>query len=191
MKSGTGWAVAVASLAIWILAPVSWTQAIHDGGITSVWREPPAAQAEDVGTGADPWASAFGGRAGGITITTCDSSPTPAPVAPTGEGENATPATPSAIQSAPRQTFRLCGASDAATERAIEQLIAGRSYRATLVSRSDGCADLTIAVSPGSGGVANGQQSTNLSVGSGSGGTISARIVSQDGATRVTIGSGN
>ena len=192
MKSGYGWAVAAVSIAVWVLAPPSWTQAVHQGNLLSILGEPRTAQAEDVGPGTDFWTSVFGGSNGGITITTCDSSPTPPPVPPAPASGNVAPAPPSANPSGLQQTFSLCGTSSASpTERAIEQFIAGRSYSATLVSRSDGCADLTITVSPGSSFGSNGQQSTNLSVASGSGGTISIQIVSQNGATHVTIGSGN
>ena len=190
MKPGSGWAVAALSIAVWVLAPPSWTQALHNGSLFSILREPRSAQAEDVGSGTDFWTSVFGGN-GGITITNCDSSPPPTSIPPASDGGNVVPAPPSTSPSGLQQTFRLCGTPASTTERAIEQFIAGRSYSATLVSRSDGCADLTVTVSPGSSFGLNGQQSTNLSVASGSGGTISVQIVSQNGATQVSIESGN
>jgi hypothetical protein len=109
----------------------------------------------------------------------------------------ATPGPTSTPASAPSQSplhgsFRLCGATDPQTERAIEQLIAGRGFSAQLVTRSDGCADLTIDVSPASGAATSGRQSTSLTVSSGAPGrTISVRIASENGATRVSLGAGN
>ncbi len=88
-----------------------------------------------------------------------------------------------------KRTFRLCGTADPTTERAIEQLIAGRSYSASLVSRPDGCADLTITVSPhASPGSAGGRQSTSLTTSLGSGSQVTVQIVSEQGATQVRIG---
>jgi hypothetical protein len=97
--------------------------------------------------------------------------------------------------SGPEATFQLCGGSHAQTARAIEQLIGGRSFRARLNSRSDGCAELTIAVSAQPAGSVGGRQSTNLTVSSGSvngapGRTISVQIVTENGATSVNIGAG-
>ncbi|MDQ3701307.1 MAG: hypothetical protein M3442_10340, partial [Chloroflexota bacterium] len=85
-------------------------------------------------------------------------------------------------------TFRLCSA-DGQAARAIEQLIAGRSFSATLVGLRDGCADLTISVAGAASGTSTaGRQSTNLTVG-GSGGaqSIAVRIVSENGTTQASI----
>ena len=101
---------------------------------------------------------------------------------PSTQGQTEAPSTP--LQA----TFHLCGTPDPQTERAIEQLIAGRNFRATLVSRSDGCADLTIAVSPGAAG--SGRQITNLTVSTGGGRTIAVQIVTENGVTNVTLGPG-
>jgi hypothetical protein len=86
-------------------------------------------------------------------------------------------------------TFRLCGGADAATARAIEQLVAGRGFSARLTGRADGCVDLAIAVQPSSG---SGKQSSTLSVAGGStngapGQRVAVQIVSENGATQVTI----
>lgn len=120
------------------------------------------------------------------------STPTREPSNPSITGNSGVPAAPPAAQSALSQTFRLCGRPDLRTQQSIERLIAGRSFSAKLVSRSDGCADLSITISPGStSGPSSGRQSTSLSVSAGSGGTthrISIQIVSQNGATHVTIG---
>ena len=85
-------------------------------------------------------------------------------------------------------TFRLCSPPDPQVARAIEQLIAGRSFSASLVARSAGCAELTIAVQPG--GAVSGRQVSRLSVGTGGGDRIAVEIVSENGATRVDIGAG-
>ena len=82
--------------------------------------------------------------------------------------------------------FRLCGAGavDPQIERAIEQLVAGRSFSATLVGLQDGCAELSITASGAASGA--GRQSTNLTVGGGRG--VAVRIVSEGGSTQATIG---
>lgn len=80
--------------------------------------------------------------------------------------------------------FRICG-PDAATERAIEALIAGRGFNATLSARGDGCAELTIRPS----GVQNsGSSSSRMSVSIGAGQTLTINIQSAQGATHATIG---
>jgi hypothetical protein len=130
-------------------------------------------------------------------------------------------------------TFRLGGEPDPDVERAIEQLIGGRGFSVTLVSRGDGCADLTVAVGPdasaggrskvtrivssgsgsvvssgsgsvvssGSGSVAvvsssfrstsssgHGSSSFDATISVGAGRTLSVQIVSENGATRASIG---
>jgi hypothetical protein len=85
-------------------------------------------------------------------------------------------------------TFRLCGSSDPMSERAIEQLIAGRSFSTTLTARPDGCADLAVQVSPQAGGTfSSGLQTTNVSVSAG-GRTIAVKITTQNGVTHASIG---
>ncbi len=189
MKSRYGWAVAAASLALWVLAPITWTQAVHASISSSITHGHSSTQAEDLGPGTDFWTSVLGSGGAEVPNSTCDSSPTPSPAPATNASGSIapSPANPTALE----QTFRLCGSAAPDTQRAIEQLIAGRSFSATLVSRSDGCADLTVTVSPDSGLGSIGQQSTNLSVASGTRGTILVRIVSQNGVTHVTIGPGN
>ena len=113
--------------------------------------------------------------------------PTATPV-PTATPEPAPTATPMPSQVPGEATFRVCGGPDPATERAIEQIIAGRGFRARLVGRGDGCADLTISVSPQSPpGSASGWRGTQLSISTGSG-SISLRIVTENGVTKATIG---
>jgi hypothetical protein len=106
-----------------------------------------------------------------------------APPAPAAEAPaaNVAPPAPAVNPSALEGTFRLCGPNDPASERAIEQLIAGRGFGATLRGGSDGCAELTITVSPQSS--ARGRNSTTLSVSG-----LTVQIVSENGATRAMIG---
>lgn len=119
-----------------------------------------------------------------------------------GTTDNLPGATPSPRPSAATQsdaagTFRLCGGPEPETERAIEQLISGRNFRARLTSEADGCAHLTITVPPQpSTRFTGGRQSTSLtvSVGSGSGAPasrISVQIVTENGMTTVRIGANN
>ncbi len=80
----------------------------------------------------------------------------------------------------------MCG-PDASTAQALEQLIAGRGFSATLNSTADGCADLIVrATSP----VGNGSATSRLSVSLGSGQNLQIQITSQNGATHVSIASG-
>jgi len=101
--------------------------------------------------------------------------PAPALVAPT----------PSVDTSASVATFHICG-PDSGIEHAIEQLIAGRGFNASLRAGGDGCADLTIR--PSGSAVGSGSSSTNLSVSTGSGHTLTLTIESAQGATRAAIG---
>jgi hypothetical protein len=81
--------------------------------------------------------------------------------------------------------FHLCGANPQVA-RSIEQLIGGRGFNATLSANGDGCADLAIhATSPASG---SSRASSSLSVSLGSGANLSIQIVSEAGATHVSIG---
>jgi hypothetical protein len=87
------------------------------------------------------------------------------------------------------RNFVICG-PDAAVERAIEELIAGRTSFSTLLSsRPDGCADLTIRVDPrATAGATGGRQSSRQTVSAGGGPAISVQIVSENGVTRAVIG---
>jgi hypothetical protein len=128
------------------------------------------------------------GSEGGTTEPTPTA--TPAPTATLAPVPTATP-TPSQSAAPGEATFRLCGGPDPGTERAIERLIAGRGFRARLVSREDGCADLTITVSPQSPPASiTGRQSTQLTVSAGSApsGLLSVRIVTENGVTKASIG---
>lgn len=106
-----------------------------------------------------------------------------------------TPYSPPADPAAGEATFHLTGGPDPQTEQAIAQLINGRNFRARLVSRQDGTADLTITVLPQPAGSVTGRQSVSLttSAGSTSGGTaqkVSIQIVTENGITHVSIGAG-
>ncbi|HLH72255.1 MAG TPA: hypothetical protein VKX96_03150, partial [Chloroflexota bacterium] len=159
-----------------------------------------AAHVEDLGTD-DPFPTPTLTDEGWGAAWPCGSTPTPTPIPPPPlVGDNA--GAPAPAQNIPSRTtagltatFQLCGTPDSQIQQSIENLIAGRGFSARLVSRSDGCADLTITVSPGSTSEQTGaRQSTNLSVSSGSGGmvhTISVQIVSENGTTHVTIGPGS
>jgi hypothetical protein len=84
-------------------------------------------------------------------------------------------------------SFVICG-PDAAAERAIEQLIGGRtSFSTSLQGRSDGCVDLTIRVDPAAQMNTGGRQSTRQTVSTGRGPRISVEIVSESGVTRAAI----
>jgi hypothetical protein len=132
------------------------------------------------------------------TTTTNDGADVVCITLPTGAGDVMPPAAvappppppppmPDTTTTAQQGTFSLCG-PDAATEDAIEQLIAGRGFSATLVSTGNGCAQLTLRVSPQ---VSSGTASSNLSVSLGSGRQLTIAIVSEGGATRASIGAGN
>jgi hypothetical protein len=90
---------------------------------------------------------------------------------------------PAAQPGADEGTFNLCSA-DPGIAKAIEDLVAGRGFSSSLVARGNGCAELTIrATSP----VTSGSATSNLNVSIGSGRSLSIRIVSENGATRVTL----
>jgi hypothetical protein len=99
----------------------------------------------------------------------------------------------SATGTGQQAAFRLCEGASAQAARSIEQLIAGRGFSARLSSREDGCAELLIEVRPSGSVAPSGRQSTNLSVSAGATGgetppRINVQIVSENGATQVTIG---
>jgi hypothetical protein len=198
------WAVgviAIISIALWALAPLSWIQAVRNALDLPVLPDTSSAQAAPLPppTSLKPAFAADGGVTPGSACA-ATATPTPLPaVAPLPTPTTlpvpigaVAPPSPNAQPNA-AETFRLCGGSDPATARAIEQFIAGRGFSARLVSRSDGCADLTITVSPGPVNPSSGRQSSHLSVsaGGGNGPPISIQIVSQNGVTHVVTGPGN
>ena len=115
--------------------------------------------------------------------------PSPPVLAQPGPATAGQPAAPAASPGNLQASFRLCGGSDPSTARAIEQLIAGRSFSASLNGRpADNCADLNIQVAPQAGA---GSQTINLTVSAGnSSRPITVQITSENGATHASIGGG-
>jgi hypothetical protein len=103
--------------------------------------------------------------------------PLVAPSSSAGTGDGQQPA----VTSSPSQaTYHLCG-PDATIAQAIEQFIAGRNADTTLIGDSDGCADLTVAVSGGA-QASTGQSTSTVTVNH-----ISVQIATANGVTHVTI----
>jgi hypothetical protein len=183
------WSVALASLALWATSvPLSWGQlsadATHmlDVPITSTSTSiaDDSQQPDDPGTPCPPPPAAAAVPA---LVATLLPTPPPAPPAPQVPSASAGAATGS--QSS-QGSFHLCG-PDASAAQAIEQLIAGRSFSASLNTTADGCADLIVrATSP----VGNGSATSRLSVSLGNGQNLQIQIMSQNGATHVSIASG-
>jgi hypothetical protein len=174
------WSVAVAALALWATsAPVTWGQVA--AGATNL-----IAQTTDDGVNANT--TTVDVQAGDTTITTNDSgapgAPCATPVLPPSIAP-AIPPTPVTSVAAGGQpgTFHVCGA-DPALETAIQQLIGGRGFSATLESHGEGCADLTIRPTSD---VASGTASSNLSVSLGSGRNLSIQIMSAQGVTHANV----
>lgn len=203
------WAITLAALLLWAMAPGGWGRAVLEGAALPGWSYSAGSSASadtlDDST-ADQGAAGGSVQVGSIHVEglpdglksalECEPTravperpavvPTPLPWPPS---PVLVPQVPTPVPSGAGQaTFRLCGA-DGQAARAIEQLIAGRSFSATLVGLRDGCADLTISVAGAAAGApATGRQSTNLTIG-GSGGaqSIAVRIVSENGTTQASI----
>ncbi len=177
------WSVAVAALALWATSvPVTW------GNVASGAARLFDQETDDTTTGPNTSTTTI------QIVDTTDSTDTTTvmtepcvPIPPAiAEIVPDTPPPAAAAPGANEGSFRLCG-PDPAVARAIEQLVAGRGFSASLFSRGDGCADLTIRVtSP----VTSGTSSSSLNVSIGSGRNLSMRIVSEQGATRVTLSEG-
>ena len=168
------WSVALASLALWAsTAPVTWGQVAT--GATSLF-----AQTADDGAASNTTNVDI--QVGDTTITTNDGSVQSAPCPAITQVTPPAPPAPAQAVGQPG-TFHICGA-DSNVETAIQQLVGGRGFSATLASHGDGCADLTIK--PNS-ELASGSSSSNLSVSLGSGRNLSIQVVSAQGATRATI----
>jgi hypothetical protein len=170
------WAVAVASLALWATSvPVTWGAVA--AGTARLFDQPADDSANTTIIDID---------VGDVTTVTADGGalnpqcPTLPPAI-----TQLIPPTPTSAPAVTGQegTFHICGA-DPQSARAIEQLIAGRGFSATLSGRGDGCADLTIRVTSG---MVNGSTSSNLSVSLGSGRNLAIQIVSEQGATHARI----
>ena len=181
-SSRLAWSVAAASLALWATsAPVTW------GAVTSG-----AARLfnQDTTTTTTTTINLETRDGGTTTMSNGDENVLCLPL-PAALGEITPPITipqqPDVTPPAQQGTFRLCG-PDAAVERAIEQLIAGRAFSSRLSSRGDGCAELTLAITS-QGPSGSGTSTTSVSLGSGR--TLTVQISSENGATRASIGAGN
>jgi hypothetical protein len=171
------WSIAIASLALWATtAPVTW------GAVASGTARLFDQSAED-----DSASSATADAQSGdpTTVTSNDAAQSPqCPTIPPSIAQLIPPTPTSApVPANQAGTFHLCGA-DPEAARAVEQLIAGRGFSASLTSRGDGCADLTIRVSLGT---VNGSSSSNLSVSLGSGRSLAIQITSAQAATHASI----
>jgi hypothetical protein len=166
------WGVALASLALWATtAPLAWGQvsAGARGVSETLTSSSSSSSSDDTGVADD---------------ASAQSVPCVAPL-PTQVAIPAVPnVAPAPADSADTGTFRLCG-PDPSVAQAIEQLIAGRSFSASLSARGDGCADLTIRVTSQTVG---GSASSRLIVSLGSGQNLDLNITSGGGATHVSIG---
>jgi hypothetical protein len=182
------WSIAIASLALWATsAPLTWSQAavksagqlfdqiVDETTTTSTTTVSQTVANETISTTADEVGAV------GVPCPTLPPAQTqPAPAAPA-------PAAPAPVGGSQQGTFHLCGA-DADVARSIEQLIAGRSFNASLVSHGDGCAELTVSVT--SPAIASGRAASTLKISPGSGRSLSIQIVSAGGSTHVDIGQG-
>jgi len=169
-STGLAWSIAIASLLLWV------------SSATSVWGQAVPSQNDSITTD-DSDASTNITQA---LTTSGDSAPCPTGAAavtpPTGMAVPGPDASSGGLNQ--EGSFHLCGPNDQVA-RAIEQLVAGRGFSASVSTRGDGCADLTIkTTSP----VSNGRASSTLKVSLGSGQNLSIQIVSEDGATHASIG---
>jgi hypothetical protein len=165
------WSVAAAALALWATsAPSTW------GEVAS-------------------WAARLFDQVDASTSTSSEST-TVISVADDGTPiEPCLPIPPAVVESMPATSpettppaanearYRLCGA-DQDIARAIEQLIAGRGFSTSLMSRGDGCAELIVRITSAG---TSGSASSSLNVSIGSGRSLSLKIVSAQGATHVTL----
>jgi hypothetical protein len=180
------WSVALASLALWATSvPLTWGQLSADATrmldvpvtSTSSSTADDSQQPDDLGTPCPPAPAAAAVPA---LIATLLPTPPPAPAAAQ------VPSSSTGTGTSGQGSFHLCGA-DASAAQAIEQLIAGRSFSASLNTAADGCADLFVrATSP----VGSGSATSRLSVSLGNGQNLQIQITSQNGATHVSIASG-
>jgi hypothetical protein len=157
------WSVAIASLGLWAAsAPLSSGQTLP---IATQIVQQTTGQSDDAVVAQD---TPCPPPAGAMT-----QSPEPEPAAPAASASGAT-----------EGTFQLCGPDEQAA-RAIEKLIAGRSFSASLTSTGSGCAALTIRTT--SAAIASGRSSSTMNVSLGSGQRLSIQIVSESGLTHVSI----
>jgi hypothetical protein len=162
------WSVAIASLALWATSvPMTWGQVaagasrLVDETLTPTNDDQPA-----------------------VTDDSTSSAIACPTVVPTPPAAAAPAMTNPAASGAGSATFHLCG-PDPQAEQAIAQLIGGRGFSTSLSAHGDGCADLTVNVSPQP---ASGTASSHLAVSLGAQKTLKLDISSQGGATHVSIG---
>jgi len=169
------WSIAVAALALWATSvPVSWGQVGASAG-RLFDDATPTDQNVDTDVPCLPVPAAIQTAIPQVAIPQVVIPPIAV----------STPDPNAASSGAQSGTFRLCGGDEQTTAHAIEQLIAGHGFSASLSAKGDGCADLTIRVSPQA---TSGSASSQLNVSLGSGKNLSIQIVSQAGATSVSIG---
>ena len=173
-STGLAWSIAIASLLLWV------------SSATSVWGQAVPSQSDSITNTSTADDSDGSSNATQAFTTTDDSAPCPAGPAAVTPSTSAPAPGPDLASGGPTQegSFHLCGPNDQVA-RAIEQLVAGRGFSASVSSRGDGCADLTIkTTSP----ISSGRAASTLKVSLGSGQNLSIQIVSEDGATHASIG---
>jgi len=169
------WAVAAAALGLWATSAQATLGQAAAGPAHLFQTATDMTTSTTIDTQADDGTALQPAPAAGSEQCAPVATPAPALVEPS----------PSVDPSTGAATFHICGA-DTGIEHAIEQLIAGRGFNASLRAGGDSCADLTIR--PSGSPVGSGSTSTNLSVSTGSGHTLTLRIESAQGATRAAIG---
>jgi hypothetical protein len=166
------WSVAIASLALWATSvPMTWGQVA--AGASRLVDETLAPTNDEQAVTDD-------GTSTSVPCLAVPPTPVPAAVVPAPVPDNAS----SAPAGASSGTFHVCG-PDSQAEQAIAQLIGGRGFSASLSAHGDGCADLTINVSPQPVG---GTAASRLAVSLGAQRTLKLDITSQAGITHVSIG---
>lgn len=180
-KRGVITGLVVAATA-WLLATAGGLGLTLEGHAAGLLPPGGSSQRADVARSASAGGTTVQDLAGGAPCDTQKATPDQDPAS----GTNMTTLSSSSDGTAQEASFHLCGGPDPQAERAIEQLIAGRSFSATLISRPDGCADLTLRVTS-SAPNSSARQSATMTVSTGSG-RISVRIISEQGTTRVSIG---
>jgi hypothetical protein len=171
------WSIAIASLALW-----ATSASLSSGQVMPIADRPLQQTIDD--------ASSTSSIDTAVNETTTSSDDTtfvqgmPCPALPGAMTQPPLPVPAAPASVAQEGTFRLCG-PDGQAAAAIEKLIAGRSFNASLTTHGDGCADLTIRTT--SVASTGGKASSTLNVSLGMGQQLSIQIVSEGGATHVTI----
>jgi hypothetical protein len=173
------WSIAIASLALWA------TSASLSSGQVMPIANRPLQQTTDDSSSTSSIDSALNETMSSDDTTSMNGMPCPTVPGAMTQPPLPVPAAPAPV--AQEGTFRLCGA-DGQAAVAIEKLIAGRSFNASLTAHGDGCAELTIKTT--SAASTGGRASSTLNVSLGAGQQLSIQIVSEGGATHVKIGQG-